>query len=807
MERDQAFGKCVRFICKASVRQPFIWLFILLLILLPVIFGIRHIELDTNLIHLLPDHSTASVWTRKLEKIIGDGGYFTLLLEGSKKEALVSAVKDAAKKLRSLDDVFSVSFNYPVSFINRYKYLLIKQDYLDELLGKTISLKAKHNPFADDLLTENESSPPREQPNNNGENIQQVLSRLARVTEYHQSTDGKLMGIYIRPSSQITNLDNMRRLYRRLKSVAAEIAQKHHVNCQVGGSQNKNLREYDSVVSELGRAGIISGTALLIILTITFRSLKVTPILLGPLAIGLLVSFALVPVVVGPLNIVTVFLLLILVGLGIDYTIHLLKRFQLELMSNDVLRALNNTFTSTGRSVIISALTTAMPMLVLSFSNFRGFSTFGIILGGSILIIVLVIFVVMPAALVLGHHLGVVRAKRYRGWWLKPLLERTTIIMFVIVIAGCLYGVIRGTGFDYSFIAYSDNNATIKAFKKKHKSVYPESMSPAALYLVPTLTELDQLLERLRNNMSRENSRIDRFTSIRDFVPSHKDYQNRLLLVKDIKKTIAGRWTRRIKDEQLSKHIEDLKRWEIPDHPPEVENVPIDIISLFTAHEGSGRYIAGIYSKGSRREGREAIAFTKELYALKLPEGTQGPIGETPVFAEILRLVLQEGPWMVSLALCAVAITILINSRSFIDTGWILFPLITGIGLTFAMMAWFNIQMNHYNVIVIPALLGMGVDDGVHYYLRVKELDGNVHKVQKELWSPLSVCTLTTITGYFGLIMSSHTGLRSIGIMAIIGMISMWITSLILLPGLLRWKVVGSAVKKEESILKTQNHQ
>ncbi len=781
------YARFVKWLCSGAVQHPVAWMMVVFVLSAPAAVGIRDIRLDTNLIRLLPEHSPASVWTRKLETVIGDGGYFTLLLEGIQHQALVAAVDDAARRLRLLPRVYSVTYQYPLDYIDRYKYLLISSTYLEALRDKAISLKARYNPFAEDLLSEPAPSS-HSQDEKRQESWRRLLTKFDHITRYHQSPDGKLMGIFIRPRTLITDMDNMRLLYHRIEAVAAEIARRHAVRCQVGGSQIKNLREYSAVVSDLGRAGIISGLALLLILVLTFRSLRVVPVMLLPLALGLMWSFALVPAVIGPLNIITAFLLLILVGLGIDYAIHLLKRFQLELLRHGLDRALRETFLSTGRSVVVSALTTALPMVVLSFSDFRGFSDFGMISAGAILGILLAMFVVMPPTLVISHRMGIVGPRRYRGWWLKPIGARATAVLIVLILAGGVLGALKGTGFDYRFIAYATHNETIREFQKKHRAVYPHSMNPAALYMAPTLSGLDRMLEVLQKKASRPDALIDRVASIRDFVPSAPHYRRRLHLVREIKAVLRGGWTRRIKDPQLAGLIERFRNWPIPTNAPRLQDVPADVRSFYTTLDGSGRFVVGIYSKGSRRDGRSDIAFTRELYALHLPTGVEGPVGEIPVFAEILIVVFREAPWVISLALLSVALPILLTSRSFRDTAWMLLPLFSGMGLTFGVMALLGMRMNHFSIIVIPALLGMGVDDGVHYYMRVQELGGDVDRAQQELWSPLTVCTLTTITGYFGLVLSGHAGLRSIGMLATIGMSCLWLTSLVLFPGILKWK-------------------
>jgi predicted RND superfamily exporter protein len=83
-------------------------------------------------------------------------------------------------------------------------------------------------------------------------------------------------------------------------------------------------------------------------------------------------------------------------------------------------------------------------------------------------------------------------------------------------------------------------------------------------------------------------------------------------------------------------------------------------------------------------------------------------------------------------------------------------------------------------------MLGVGVDHGVHYYRRWRELDGDTAHTHHQLFGPISIASLTTLMGYLGMVLAHHPGLRSIGSLALVGLTSTWFTALVLLPGLLR---------------------
>lgn len=163
--------------------------------------------------------------------------------------------------------------------------------------------------------------------------MERLMDRYSRLTAYHESEDGRVMGMFIRPDSGFTDLSALRDLLLNLENIADSASRTYGIWSGVGGSQIDNLKEYDVIVNDLRRSGLIASGAIVLILVLVFRSVRLLPVLLYPLGLGLVWAFSLVPPILGDLNTITSFLLMILFGMGIDYAIHLVKRFQVELVS------------------------------------------------------------------------------------------------------------------------------------------------------------------------------------------------------------------------------------------------------------------------------------------------------------------------------------------------------------------------------------------------------------------------------------------------------------------------------------------
>lgn len=789
-EKHNIFTRISRYvitkICSSAIRHPVIILLLTVIVTVPAAVHLKNIRLETNLIRLLPSHSRAASLTRELKDIVSDGGYFTVLCEGGDAIQLGKAHLFMVDQIQTLPGIRSLDYQWPLEFLKKYRYLLIPVDYLKRISRELTKWEAEVNPFVENL-EDDETFADREE----GKDLDILLQQYSHLSRYHQSVDGKVRGILVRTSQGVTSLGKIRKLFSQLEEIAEDAEKKFGVWAGVGGSHRNKLNEYDLITADLNRSGLIASLLILMILLISFRSLAVVVLVLLPLGVGLIWAFTLVPFTVGSLNLITAFLLLILFGMGVDYSIHLVKRFQMEIGLKSLSEAMTETYTSTGSSVLISGLTTALALCVLIISDFRGFSEFGLICATAVGMVLLAMFMVLPAAMVLAHRLK----------WLKPrtmllkkvfLANRPFTFVLLLMTVAASYLLIFDLDFDYNFrnLQFSPSTFTQSmAVKQRQSKVYSGSMSPGAIYLADSLSAMDSLTEVLAASKAAKGDKtnLGRVRSLRDFAPTDKELQARISLIKEIKGQVQGRWVEKIDDEEKKHLIKDFRDWRILARGPAISEVPQFFRNGYTAKDGSGRLLLTIHPRFDRKDGRNAMAFTQELYDLNLPQGIRGPIGETAVFAETLWVVTGEGLWLTLLTVLGVLVLVWLNRGSLKDALWILFPLTAGVVLTFGIMAVLGLKLNFFNVVVIPALFGMGVDLGVHYYRRCMELGGDTAATLRELFEPLSITTVTTMLGYSGMVFARHPGIQSIGILACLGLSLIWMTSLLMLPGMLDW--------------------
>ena len=126
--------------------------------------------------------------------------------------------------------------------------------------------------------------------------------------------------------------------------------------------------------------------------------------------------------------------------------------------------------------------------------------------------------------------------------------------------------------------------------------------------------------------------------------------------------------------------------------------------------------------------------------------------------------------------------------RRFTPVALVLAPLALSSVLTVATMVLFGIPFNFANVVVIPLMLGIGVDSGVHLVHRAELMaDENGGDLMDSTTArAVFYSALTTLVSFGTLAFSSHRGVASLGIVLSIGMTLTVICNLIVLPALIR---------------------
>ena len=164
-------------------------------------------------------------------------------------------------------------------------------------------------------------------------------------------------------------------------------------------------------------------------------------------------------------------------------------------------------------------------------------------------------------------------------------------------------------------------------------------------------------------------------------------------------------------------------------------------------------------------------------------------IGSPIINIEAGDEVINAFKWAFIYAFISIALLLFFLMKIKYDAIIVLGSVLVGSIFTFGFMIIFNIPLNFANIIGLPLLLGIGVDSGIHITERFyEEKDSQTNIYTTSSMRGVIVSTLTTIFSIGNLAFSSHQGTASMGLLLSLGLLSMMLATMIILPSFLIWR-------------------
>jgi predicted RND superfamily exporter protein len=236
-------------------------------------------------------------------------------------------------------------------------------------------------------------------------------------------------------------------------------------------------------------------------------------------------------------------------------------------------------------------------------------------------------------------------------------------------------------------------------------------------------------------------------------------------------------------------HIARLRRALDPEEVT-LESLPRELVRRMIAPDG--RIRIQIFPAEDLREPNALPRFVHEV--MEVDPGATGMAVNLVGFGDATVMSFQQA--LVS-AVVLITLYLSILWRRLRETALVLAPLILGAALTVAGMVALGLSFNFVNVIVIPLLLGIGVDSGIHLVHRASTLeDPAENMVESTTARAVLFSAVTTIVSFGALALSSHRGMSSLGILLMVGLCWMLVCNLVVLPALMERFPPGDAAAR-----------
>ncbi len=284
---------------------------------------------------------------------------------------------------------------------------------------------------------------------------------LSEATFYHTLQDGRVHLLLLRlQDSEPETIGLLRKLVGQ--------AGKAYPDLSVGLT-GESVLEFDEMMSserDSNRSAVLSLILVSLLFALAFRQLWRPLAAIAALLLGVGWTMGYTTLVVGHLNLLTITFATILIGLGTDFGIHILFRYEEEYAKcGDSATSLDLALQGTGVDLTIGALSTATAFAAVGFTDFKGISEIGVIAGGGIVLCLLSTLVALPAMISLmdrhrdpsqlyGLSMGSRIVVAQTEQWLLSKAPFTLMAMLLFMIA--TFPIVRSVNFDYNLLRLQD---------------------------------------------------------------------------------------------------------------------------------------------------------------------------------------------------------------------------------------------------------------------------------------------------------------------------------------------------------------
>lgn len=665
---------------------------------------------------------------------------------------------------------------------------------------------------------------------------------------YYFSPDKRLLFLFVEEQADEGDFASNRERIKAIRHAIGKLAP-DFPDVRAGVTGGPTIAD-DEMATAFRDSTLATGLAAVLILTVllvAYRRVGTPLLLLATLGVSLLWALGIITLTVGHLSVFSIMFLSLVIGVGIDYGIYFLYRYQEELAHDGAIaEALDRAADRTGPGMLLGGLTAAGTFFVLVFTDFQGIREFGFVSAVAILMALLSMLTLLPALLVLDSR----RRRRLvpppaslafrdgpESEWLVRLTSHRTLIL---IVAGglCSVGVwgVLGVRFDYNMLKLQA--AGVESVVWEQRTI--ASAGRSGFTALTTAGSLDEL-RRKQDAFSR--------------LPSVSDVESILLLEPD-QQSEKVRIIR-----QFAPLVAAIRVAALPALEPAALHAPLLVLrrrlGLAAAGTADAPVRAGLqrlreqveqalarldrvgpaaFRSLQRLQGELHQDFVDKLERFK--KGLDPPpvrAGEAPPelraryvgrsgryllrihpgvdiwteagarrFIEDLRTVDPDvtGPTVTNFeathliergyfegtpyALVLVAVISLAILKTVRGTILALVPVVLGVLWTLGAMRLLGLEFNLANVWALPLIIGTAAEFGLNIYVRFLEgIACGGPRFPRSVVSGVVLGWLTTIAGFGSLMVAHHHGIFSLGLLLTIGSTASLMGSVFVLPALL----------------------
>ena len=798
------------------------------------------LTINTRLMDLLPESDSTVLAYKNAEKNFTSLDSVVVGIEGQ-EEDIKNFIMDTAPVLSKRNGIKDVVYHKNINFFKKNGLILLDYDDLKNISPALGAINLKdfiagiNHSFENSYLDVSDNSKLEK------DEIELLMSlnQLEKIIDGIKSgnvakkdmenffigeelfiSPDKSIGIYtIDTSLGMDEPEKVVELVNGVEEYLKDEAVKYGVQVSLSGSQV--LLRDEMVVSQrdMEYSSFLSITLIFIIFISSFKGIRYSFMAITPLIFGIIWTLGLTYLIIGSLNIMTAMMGAILVGLGIDYSIHIISVYKDERVQGNSKTAVIKVFEKTMRGVVSAALTTSAGFFMFVFTDFPGFREFGIVLGIGVLSVLLASVFILPPLLIKfskkSYLEEVIGRKKSKLEKLEKVLVRRKYATFFTLVAISIL-VARGmpnVEFEKDMMKIEAKGLESVSLNRKLVEKFNFS-SDNSIIVSSTLGEAQKLYKDADKLKT-----VGEIESVGYYVPSDDEQREKQEFLKGIKEQIGipgeldldelAEELYRLEDnlvelsdlsyiggeEKLTKKLDQLvvelklsdlgknidfyelnveKAQQIlmfglkeflagvnTDDKIEVEDLPENLKRRFVGSDG--KYINILFPKDDLWQAEFQDAHIKEIDSLS-PHVT----GSAKIFLRVMEVVKEEGKRVLVLSFIAIYLILIADLKSIKYATLSIVPMIMTVIMMLGIMGWIGFKLDVVNIIAVPLIVGIGIDDGVHIVHRYR-IEESVFMTIRSTGKAITLTTITTMAAFGTLMMSKYMGFVNFSILITMG--------------------------------------
>jgi uncharacterized protein len=619
------------------------------------------------------------------------------------------------------------------------------------------------------------------------------------------------------------------------------------IKAGVTGQEALNVDEMTLALEDMSLATIISLVGLTILLTLFWRGSRRPWFGISELLVALCLTIGLTTLVVGHLNILSVVFAPLVLGLGIDYGTHWLSRYQEEVQKAGVSRkeAIRTTMVNLGPGLVTAGLSAALSFFPLVLTGFRGLAELGIICSIGMLMTTTTSMCVLPAITLLFDKRSsrTVSPNYCATKSLFRLTDRRALTILSVSCIGLGVCLILATGvtFDLNMLRLQSKNAESVTWEmkilneSKRSSMYGAVLARSleevdkkakALESLPSVSEVQSAASLLPHDQEEKMRLVKQLAPLLPDVQNFRDsgeYVNlqelRSTLSKISFKMLDPSWSesgdRSHLEEQmvqvrgliegLRQHFDSVDEAKIRSallafnsalikdlkdkldifhtnanrtRPMVLDDLPKELIKRFVGE--NQLYLLRVFPALDIWQPELLGKFVQELRSVD-PDVIGDPVTLYTFTKEFRDACIAA----VIYAVILIAVLLLFTFRSVAYALLAMVPLFVGTAWTLGLIRCFGINLNLANSVFLPMIVGAGVEYAIIILQRWKQGGNGSIVLPFSTGKGVMLAGLSTTMGFGSLMISSHQGVHSLGLLTTVGSLCVLAAAILLLPAIM----------------------